>query len=290
MKKIIKSRNGYFVILPTFILVALFIYYPFLQAIHKSFYDWNGAQAHFIGFDNYKRMIFDPELKKALWNQLIIILVSIVKVITIPLIVARFIFTLNIGRLVNGYKLLLLLPMIIPWIVIAFTWRSMYDTNGIINSIATLLGLEQFIQVWLGDPDIALGSFLFIGFPWAGGIAFLIYLAGFQGIDQSVLESAKMDGTNTWNRFFRVEFPLIRSQLRILLVLTTIDSLKGYAFLIFLTNGGPAYSTLTPGVWIYHNAFLFSRFGYASAIGVVMLIVTALLSWVMIRATRRTDI
>ena len=183
-----------------------------------------------------------------------------------------------------------MLPMTVPWIVMGYVWKNMYAPKGVFNTLFAQLGLESWAHNWLGDPSMALGSVLFIGFPWAGGIAFLIYLAGFQGIDSSLLESARLDGAGFWRRFLSIELPLVQTQTRILLVLTVLDSLKSYGFLIFLTNGGPAYATLSPGVWIYQNSFVFLRFGYASAIGVVLLLVSALLSWLMIRLTKRGDL
>jgi raffinose/stachyose/melibiose transport system permease protein len=190
----------------------------------------------------------------------------------------------------RAYRVMLLLPMTVPWIVMGYVWKSMYAPKGVFNTLLSQIGLESWANNWLGDPSLALGSVLFIGFPWAGGIAFLIFLAGFQGIDGSLLESAKLDGAGFWRRFLSIELPLVKTQTRILLVLTVLDSLKSYGFLIFLTNGGPAYATLSPGVWIYQNSFVFLRFGYASAMGVILLIVSALLSWLMIRLTKRGDL
>lgn len=291
LRKLAKSGKGYLLILPTFALILVFSYYPFLQALHKSFFHWDGQSTSFAGLDNYKRMFTgDAELGKAARNQIVITIVSILKIVTLPLLVARLMFALTSGWATRTYRIMLLLPMTVPWIVMGYVWKNMYAPKGVFNTLFAQLGLESWAHNWLGDPSMALGSVLFIGFPWAGGIAFLIYLAGFQGIDSSLLESARLDGAGFWRRFLSIELPLVQTQTRILLVLTVLDSLKSYGFLIFLTNGGPAYATLSPGVWIYQNSFVFLRFGYASAIGVVLLLVSALLSWLMIRLTKRGDL
>ncbi len=291
LRKLAKSGKGYLLILPTFALILVFSYYPFLQALHKSFFHWDGQSTSFAGLDNYKRMFTgDTELGKAARNQIVITIVSILKIVTLPLLVARLMFALTSGWATRTYRIMLLLPMTVPWIVMGYVWKNMYAPKGVFNTLFAQLGLESWTHNWLGDPSMALGSVLFIGFPWAGGIAFLIYLAGFQGIDSSLLESARLDGAGFWRRFLSIELPLVQTQTRILLVLTVLDSLKSYGFLIFLTNGGPAYATLSPGVWIYQNSFVFLRFGYASAIGVVLLLVSALLSWLMIRLTKRGDL
>ncbi|OXS57573.1 hypothetical protein B1A99_16055 [Cohnella sp. CIP 111063] len=291
LRKLAKSGKGYLLILPTFALILVFSYYPFLQALHKSFFHWDGQSTSFAGLDNYKRMFTgDAELGKAARNQIVITVVSILKIVTVPLLVARLMFALTSGWATRTYRIMLLLPMTVPWIVMGYVWKNMYAPKGVFNTLLAQLGLDSWAHNWLGDPSMALGSVLFIGFPWAGGIAFLIYLAGFQGIDSSLLESARLDGAGFWRRFLAIELPLVQTQTRILLVLTVLDSLKSYGFLIFLTNGGPAYATLSPGVWIYQNSFVFLRFGYASAIGVVLLLVSALLSWLMIRLTKRGDL
>lgn len=143
-----------------------FSYYPFLQALHKSFFHWDGQSTSFAGLDNYKRMFTgDVELGKAARNQIVITVVSILKIVTVPLLVARLMFALTSGWATRTYRIMLLLPMTVPWIVMGYVWKNMYAPKGVFNTLLAQLGLESWAHNWLGDPSMALGSVLFIGFP-----------------------------------------------------------------------------------------------------------------------------
>ena len=169
------------------------------------------------------------------------------------------------------YRVLFIIPMVVPAIVMLLIWGFIYDYNiGILNQILRVIGLSHFCQAWLADPKVALYSLMLIGFPWIGGFALLIYYAGLQSIPHDVLDSCKIDGATGLRRILSVDLPLVRAQSKLLVVLGFIGGVQGFQTQLLLTNGGPGYSTMVPGLYLYRNAIQYDRMGYACAIGVIL--------------------
>ncbi len=158
-----------------------------------------------------------------------------------------------------------------------------------VASLLVLFGLiwteptNQFVggrPAWLGNQDLVLPAVIFWGFPWVGTIGVLIYLAGLQQISQDVYEAAELDGVGPVGKLFKIELPLIMTQVRINLIFMTIGTLTGYEmFLILLgDDGGPGNVGLVPGLYMYKSAFIDQRYGYACALGMVMFVIILLLT------------
>ena len=125
---------------------------------------------------------------------------------------------------------------------------------------------------WLGHSKLVIPALLLWGFPWVGTVGVLIYLAGLQNISQDVYEAAELDGAGPVTKLFRIELPLIMTQVRINLVFLTIGTLTDYGFFLLLLgpDGGPGNKGMVPGLYMYTEAFLNNRFGYACALGMVL--------------------
>ena len=133
---------------------------------------------------------------------------------------------------------------------------------------------EHGSAAWLGNTYLVLPALLFWGFPWVGIVGVLIYLAGLQNISQDVYEAAELDGVGAFGKLFKIELPLIMGQIRINLIFMTIASLQGYGLILLLfgPHGGPGNRALVPGLYMYREAFLNSRFGYACSLGMVLFV------------------
>jgi raffinose/stachyose/melibiose transport system permease protein len=142
--------------------------------------------------------------------------------------------------------------------------------DGFLNIVLTHFGQQP--KLWLGDPHSALWSYMLVEFPWASGTYMLIYLAGLQNIPQDVLDASRIDGATTWTRICRIDLPLIMGQVKLIAILTVIQTLQRYVGIYILTDGGPANATMVPGVYLFHKAFSAGehRLGYACAVGLVM--------------------
>ncbi|MEM7531910.1 MAG: sugar ABC transporter permease, partial [Chloroflexota bacterium] len=270
-----KTWHLYLFLVPTFFFILTFRYYPAGSAIYHSFTKWNGAGMEtWVGLQHFQNMMSDVILIASLKNVAIILAAALIKVLIFPLAAAELIFNLRSERSQYWYRFLLIIPMVIPGIVVTLVWRFIMGPRpfGVLNMFLETIGLEQYQAAWLADPKIALYSVLFVGFPWVEAVAMLIYYAGLQNISSAVIDASKIDGATTWRRIRSVDIPLLMGQVKLLIVITTIFTFQNFGGMLVLTKGGPGYATMVPGLWMYQRAFQADHFGYASAIGVVMLV------------------
>jgi len=259
---------------PTFVLLAVFSLVPFLWAFVTSFYDYEvGGESRFVGLANYAEYLHDPTLATSFTNMLTITVFALCIVMTVPLGIAKLIFSLKSERARYLYRVLFLIPIVVPGVAGMMIWQGMiYNDNGLVNQTLRLFGHDNLTRGWLSDPRTALWAVMFMGFPFAGGINILIYYAGLAGISESVHEAAELDGARGLRKFLRIDVPLVMSQVKLLTILTVIGSVQSFEGMFILTKGGPGFKTMVPGLWMYMNAFSFQRMGYACAIGVILFI------------------
>jgi raffinose/stachyose/melibiose transport system permease protein len=169
------------------------------------------------------------------------------------------------------------LPIVVPATVGILVWRQLYDPNvGLLNEILRLVGLPP--SSWLNGVSTALPSLMFIGFPWVDGVGMLIYLAGLLAIPLEITEAAVMDGASSLRRFFTIELPLVIPQVRLIVILNVIGALQGFGWQLLVTRGGPNNATSVPAWEMYQSAMTGGRFGFASAVGMILFIIIFILT------------
>ncbi len=288
-----KCGHLYLFLLPTFAFILIFRYYPAGSAIFHAFTRWNGAGiATWVGIENFQDLLTDFIFIASLKNIAIILVAALVKVLIFPLLAAEFIFNLRGERGQYWFRFLLILPIVVPGIVVTLVWRFIMGPKplGVLNALLELVGQDEWQRAWLADPKIALMSVILVGFPWIDAIAMLIYYAGLQNISSDVIDASKMDGASIWRRIRSVDLPLLFGQFKLLIIITTIFTLQNFGGMLVLTNGGPGYSTMVPGLWMFQRAFQADRFGYASAVGVVLLLVMLCLTWLNNKFLKEADV
>jgi ABC-type sugar transport systems, permease components len=278
-KTLYKYKTAYILLLPTFVLLIFFNYIPVATAIGGAFTNWSKdfntwSELKFVGLDNFKLMISEGYFLIGAGNLLLMIVCGLIKVLTVPLLVAWLVYSLQSSRAKYGFRFLFVLPMVVPSVVATLMWQQIYNpTIGMLNQVLKAIGLENLQRVWLGDPKTAIWAIIFMGFPFINALAFLVYYAGFINIDASLYEAAKVDGATRGKIFFSVQLPMISGEIIMMVILTFIGTVQDYASIYILTGGGPGTSTYVPGLELYFNATKFGRYGYACALGVVMFIV-----------------
>jgi ABC-type sugar transport system permease subunit len=290
----IRGESGiapYAMLMPTFGLLAVFSLVPFLWAFATSFYDYEvGGESRFVGLSNYAEYLHDPTLLSSFGNLLFLTLFGILVVMTAPLIIAKLIFSLRSERARYLYRVLFLIPIVVPGVAGLMIWQGLiYGDSGFLNELLRALGREDLTRGWLSDPRTVLWAVVFTGFPFAGGINILIYYAGLAGISESVHEAAELDGARGIAKFLRIDVPLVMSQIKLLTILTVIGTMQGFEGLFILTKGGPGFRTMVPGLWMYMNAFSFQRMGYACAIGVMLFLLILGLTILNMRYFRSSE-
>lgn len=283
-----RHKVSYLFLAPSFALLILFSYYPIVSAIAHSFTEWKGSgDSTFTGLANFAALFKDDVLRESVGNMVKMLLAGIVISLTVPLAVAELIFALRSARAQYLYRVLFVVPMVVPGVVVLLIWGFIYDNNlGLLNQALDMLGLGGLKHSWLGEPGIVLYSLVFIGFPWVGGFGLLIYYAGLQNIPQDIFDSCKIDGATGAGRFRFIDLPLLMGQIKLLVVLGVIGGLQGFQTQLLLSNGGPGYSTMVPGMHLYQNAMTFDRMGYACAIGVALFLVILLLTYINMKYLR----
>lgn len=285
-----RSRKAYLFLSPLFIGLLIFCYYPPISGMYRSFFDWDSVgEAVFVGLDNYRELFQDKIFLQSIPTVFLILIPRLLIGVIVPLIMAEMIFSVFSKKAQSAYRILILLPVVAPGVVGLLIWRHIYDpTSGL--AIALLKALHwvapDALIDWLGDPSIVIYSIIFMGFPWIGGTAVLIYMAGLMNISTEVIESAQLDGASWLRRVWSIDIPHVMGQIRFFLIFGIIGGLQDFGIQIVLTSGGPGYSTYVPAYYMYVQAFTAGRMGYATTIGTVMFIAIFALSLLAYRAMR----
>jgi raffinose/stachyose/melibiose transport system permease protein len=285
-QRVVRARYYYLLLTPCFALLIVFNYYPAFLALWGSVFTLDyGREGEYIGLQNFRELFNDPTFRSSVRNVVALTLFEVLTVITVPVFVAEWIFRLKSDRAQYFYRIIMVWPAIVPGLVTLLLWQFIYDPySGILNTILDAVGLDQWAtKAWLADPDLALYALMGAGFPFVGGIGVLIYLAGLQSISLEIYDAAKLDGASGFRQFLTIDLPLIKGQIRLLIVLSIITGLQALVGPLVLTNGGPVDATMVPGLYMYQQAFTYGRLGYASAIGVVVFI--AVLSLTILNLT-----
>lgn len=266
--------RAYLFLLPTLLLVGHFLYYPAWTAFTGAFTRWDGFNPpEWVGLANFERALTDPVLRVAARNNLVWTLFEIALAIIPPFIAAELIFHVRSRRQQYWYRTLFVFQMVIPYIVGILLWTYYYRSDGVINRALAAVGLERWRQLWIADPQIALYSLILMGFPWIYAFNLLIFYSGLQNISREVLDAAAVDGAVGLRRIRTIDVPMLRPQLKLLLVLSLIASVQNLIKPLIMTNGGPGYATTVPILYMYETAVTYGQFGYSMAISLLLFVV-----------------
>lgn len=295
-KSIWKHKIAYILLLPTFLLVWFFNYRGILTAFVRAFTNWSTtnntvAKMEFVGLDNFRRMFSEGYFLIGMKNLVLLIVTGVLKVLTMPLIAAWLVYAVNGNKRKYIYRFLFVLPVVVPVVVMAMTWQKIYDPNiGLLNEVLGVLGMTELQQVWLGNAKTAIWAIIFMGFPFISAMAFLVYYGGFINIGKEIEESARVDGANRHQIFWKIQLPMIKPQLSIMITLTLISVMQDFNNIYIMTGGGPGTSTYVPALELYLNVAQFGRYGYACALGVVLFAFTMAITLINMRLTREKEV
>jgi ABC-type sugar transport system permease subunit len=281
-------RAGYIFVLPSLVLYAIFMIYPFLQSIYLSFTDWNGATAvkNWVGLDNYRRLFDDSLLWKSLWHNAIWIAIG-----TIAPLAIGFLLAVLLSNRPKGFTLfrtVFFLPQVLSTVIIGLVWGWIYNPIfGLLNKFLDGVGLESWSRGWLGDTTWALYAVLFAAIWATIGFVFVIFLAGLQNVSRDLIEAATLDGANGWQRFWDVTLPQMANVVTVVAALLLIGGFSVFDIIFVMTGGGPANSTEVIATYAYTEAFTQNHVGYASTLTLVMTVITLIASVIFIRLRER---
>ncbi|MCC3763409.1 sugar ABC transporter permease [Glycomyces sp. TRM65418] len=282
------GRDAWPLVLPALLPVMLFSVYPLVYGVLLGFTDAEaglGVETRFNGLENYVELAGNG----LFWNSFKIGLVWACSVT-----VLQFLASLGLALLLNLdlrlrwlARTLALIPWAMPPVIIAIMWQLMLNPNyGPVNRTMDALGLPGGIN-WLGEASIALPVVIVVG-VWAGMPQTTVtLLAGLQAVPAELGEAAAIDGASTWRRFWHVTLPALRP---ILIAITTLDliwNFNSFALVFVLTAGGPGGTTMLPSLFAYNEAFRYGNFGYAAAMGNVMVVLIGAFLFFYLRGQMR---
>lgn len=278
---------GYLFIIPTFVFLLYFLYYPAFTALIGGFTQWDGFNTpEFVGLDNFMRAFEDPTLRASVGNNLLWMVLGTIIAIVPAFIVAEMIFFVRNRTMQYIFRTLFIFNMIIPQIVTILIWTYFYRSDGVINQLLGGLGLENWQRLWLADPKIALYSLILMGFPWINAINMLILYSGLQGISSEIFEASTLDGVTGISRVFRIDIPLIMPQVKLLIILAVVHSVQNILAPLIMTGGGPGTSTFVPVLRMYQVGVNYGQYGYSMAISFILFLVVLVLTIINMRFIR----
>jgi putative chitobiose transport system permease protein len=281
------SLTPYLFLTPALLVIAVFLLYPIGAVVYYSFTDYNIVTPPvWVGLRNYQQLMHDSLFWKALTNSFIYLLV------TPTLIFLSIILAIVVNRKLPGisaFRTLFFIPVISGSIAVGIAWRLMLDTNGIINSILISLGVFKEPVQWLAEQSYTLPIAMSLT-TWLGlGYYMMIFLAGLQNIPEELYDAAVIDGCNTWQKHWHVSIPGLRPQITFVAVISSLAALQVFNEIYTLTGGlgGVNFSGLTMVFYLWRQAFRLNHAGVASAIAMVLLIITLAFSIMNIRLLER---
>lgn len=278
------------VALPALVIFAVFSWWPIIRGLIMSVQKTNFiGPAEWVGWSNFTYVLGDPLLATAVVNTLFFALLAVLFGFPVPLAIAVTISTVR-SRRRGLYAVLAYLPVIIPPVVAILLWKFAYDPspNGLFNSLLAGIGIGP--QPWLNSSALVMPAIV-LQATWAGaGTSVLIYLAALTAVRPELYEAAMLDGAGIWRRVWTVTIPQIRGIVLVMLLLQLIGAAQVFTEPFLMTGGGPQNSSITVLLLMYRYAFGGSAdYGAATALGVMLALVLALLSWLYLRLTRRWE-
>jgi multiple sugar transport system permease protein len=285
------SRDGlstFVFLLPLLLIFGVFSWFPILRSFVMSVQETNLVSTPtFVGLDNFANVLADPLFGKAVANTAYFALLALIFGYPIPLVLA--VIMSETRRFKGLYSALAYLPVVIPPVVSVLLWRFFYDasSNGVFNTILSWVGLGPF--PWLQDAGTAMPSIVLEATWAAAGGTVIIYLAALLSVPRELYDAAKVDGASIWQKIWHVTLPQLRGILFITLILQLIATAQLFTEPFLFTGGGPANSTMTVLLLIYHYAFqnsLGGDYGMAAALSIMLAVFLGVFTAVYFRLTR----
>ncbi len=264
---------------PAFILFTLVLFIPICQSVYYSFCEYKGITAPvFIGLENYKAMLKDKSLAFAIKNSLFFLIFSCISQLIGGLFLAALLTNIKKGR--NFFKNVIYLPCVLSSAALGLLWMFIFSPKLGINQLIEKFGGEG--PLWLMDTKgfiiLPMWVIAFVSLWQYVGQSMMLYMAQISGISKSLFEASYIDGCTKPQTFIHITLPLIRPMVATAMSLNAIGSLKFFDLIFNMTEGGPNHRTEVLATHLYQQGFKYFKYGYASAIGVLLLIMCLLVT------------
>lgn len=273
---------AYGLISPWIIGFLVFTLVPMITSFGMAFTEYNIIQpARYVGLENYRTLVADP-----LFYQSVKVTLTYAALSLLPSLATGLALAMLLNADVPGlsmWRTVYYLPSIISGVPVAILWSFVFNPRfGVLNWALSLVGIKG--PGWLNSPRWALPALAIMSL-WGVGGGMILYLAGLQGVPTSLYDSAKVDGANAWKRFWKITLPMISPVIFFNLVMGTIGTFQYFTNAYVMTDGGPNYATWFYNLYLYRNAFYYSKMGYASALAWVLFVFVLLLTLLIFKSS-----
>jgi multiple sugar transport system permease protein len=278
-----EAIDGYIFVAPWLIGFILLTAGPMIASIVLAMMSWDlFSDPVWVGFENFQNLFKDPLVRISLWNTAFYTFLSVPLNLMVSLGMALLLDQRIRGQ--SWFRTFFYLPSVVPAVANAVLWMWILNPEvGLANAFLRLLGLPE--SQWLWHPASSKPSFILMGI-WGVGNEMVIFLAGLQGIPQTLYEAAEIDGANWWRRFRHVTVPMLSPVILFNLVIGIIGSFQIFTSAFLLTNGGPQHSTLFSVLYLYRLGFEQFRMGFASAVAWLLFVIILIFTLIQLQLSK----
>lgn len=271
---------------PVVIALLAVVVAPFIFGFYYSFSDWNGvSEATIVGFKNYTTLFADTGFWSSIWFTVKFAVVAIVLINVIGLSLALLVTSKFKGA--NILRTIFFMPNLIGGLILGFIWQFIFINA--FSAVGSAVGMDG-LKTWLSTTQTGFWALVIVMCWQMSGYIMVIYISYIQGVDESLLEAADLDGATAWQKFWNVKFPLIMPGFTVSLFMTLSNCFKLYDQNLSLTGGGPYNSTQMVAMNIYNTAFVENKMGYAQSKAIIFFLFVAIISLTQVYVTKRKEV
>lgn len=285
MDKLLRDKKAIALfVLPAFILFTVILFIPICQSVYYSFCDYDALTVpKFVGLKNYKNLLIDETMRIAIKNSVFFLIFSCVSQLIMGLVLAGLLTNIKAGR--NFFKNVIYLPCVLSSAALGLLWMFIFSPKLGVNQLLAKFGIEG--PLWLMDINgfITLPMYViaFVALWQYVGQSMMLYMAQISGISSTLYEASYIDGCTRFQAFRYITLPLIKPMVGTAMSLNAIGSLKFFDLIFNMTEGGPNHKTEVLATHLYTQGFKFFKYGYASSIGTVLLVMCLLVTFIINR-------
>ena len=280
---------GWAFLTPATLLIVIMSFYPMVRAFILSLQTGTGTNMRFTGLSNYTRILSDKVFLKSIGNTFLYLIIQVPIMLILAILLAQLLNNKDL-KLKGLFRTCVFLPCATSLVSYALIFRSLFATDGLINSVLVKLHILDTGYNFLGNSTSA-KAVIIIALIWRWtGYNMVFYLSGLQNIEYSVYEAAKIDGANGWKTFWKITVPLLKPTIIMTFIMSINGTLQLFDESVNLTKGGPANSTITMSHYIYNTVFVnVPNFGYAAAMSFIVFIMVAILAFINLKVGDTRD-
>lgn len=273
-------------LLPAVLLVALLIFLPVILNVYYSMFKWTAysKSMEFVGLKYFQKLFADEKVWHALLNNAKYAVISIVFQVGLALFIAHLLNNFANRRFASMTRVIIFIPAVVSLTAIGLLWVIAYNPSiGFVNPVLEKIGLGAIAHDWLGDSKTAMWSVIMVSQWQYIGEMVMLYTVGLQSVPREIYEAASIDGANGFQTFFQITIPMIKSTILMNTTITIIGAFMVFDEVYVMTSGGPGNATEVLATLMYKTGFRKDNMGYASAIGVLLFVITFIFSFIQMR-------